>query len=452
MSSDVSQVSRAASKHTDFRCVEVDDNELADTFFIADLIGVPFYPAGRDPKAVCPVCFKHRLEDGNESVTVPLYASKIGQLDPRIPKELFVPPDFESGAEDSCVFEVTKFQYKNLLRFAAFKARETEVWKSGKGNPGRSSLEVDKKDDGCNMATISSPTSSVEEDLHERESAQDAAKRYYISPVSIASKSVCTGLRDISIERHSDDDKDRTGGNLNVWQPYAQPDSRTFSRRNYSSSRSSAVPRRSAGNITSPHSRPAVSYSEVKGGQLQSLAQSRSMFKKPLLSYQRRPGSPLFPFPKRQRRSFWKSATTGTDASPDVWGPIPFSLPNIRARKSYSKQVSSQSAEDILSGTPMHRFGSPVNPPVVRARKIDEINTKHATMNQCSKDWHQRKYNTSIDLKNQISHSALIDLAVEEPAFIGDSRILKRHANGSTPAINRRKTGIASRTMLAPWR
>lgn len=57
---------------------------------------------------MCPVCFKDRLEDGVETIALPLYATKIGDLSPGIPKELFEPPNLSNGFKDSYVYNIIK--------------------------------------------------------------------------------------------------------------------------------------------------------------------------------------------------------------------------------------------------------------------------------------------------------------------------------------------------------
>lgn len=53
-----------------------------------NLLGVPFYPSGSSPKAECPICSVDEPKD-----LFPLYSSRIGELDPRIPRKYFEKAD-----------------------------------------------------------------------------------------------------------------------------------------------------------------------------------------------------------------------------------------------------------------------------------------------------------------------------------------------------------------------
>ncbi|PGH21593.1 hypothetical protein AJ80_03026 [Polytolypa hystricis UAMH7299] len=85
--------------------------------------GVPFYPAGSQPLAECPICNEHH-EKPLAKLTLPIHLPWINGCDQAPHSKFFQAPKIDC-AEDEGI-HIMKFQYESLMRFAGYTARESE--------------------------------------------------------------------------------------------------------------------------------------------------------------------------------------------------------------------------------------------------------------------------------------------------------------------------------------
>ncbi|KAI5303346.1 hypothetical protein KEM56_007649, partial [Ascosphaera pollenicola] len=399
---------------------------------------VPFYPADWDPKAVCPVCYKDRLDDGVETVAFPLYASKIGELDPRLPKGLFEPPKIWEDLKDSYVFDIIKFQYESLLRFAAGKVREPEDNESKQSLCTERSFEIDGQCYDEDAPTVSSPapSSGLEED---EEPLNNTAQ--YISPVSIASHS---SWNDSSYPSGHDGESSINGEHgLEGWKPYSRPKTRIFSRTSFPISKAPQRPHitptdlshKEIGSSRFPLS--IASLSKLRDGVLKAPTPSTTIFKKPSLPYHRRPEALLGPEPKKQKGGSWFPDSPVSRNSSTPRSPLPFSMPKIRTNTQYNGQISLLTTEGTFSNPAIDRGqGSGPAPNTRRTEKAPASSSPYRE----SFRWLKRKFSereADAEANACSAHPRSYDDGV--PAFIGDSRI-----TGNDPVRNGSFTSLAS--------